>query len=134
DAAGSGDDDGPGPPDRRGVAVRGHGQRAHDPHVGVAEGDVDREPHADRVHRPGGPQQDGAREALPAEQALRPGAVAVGDLEAREDLAVTQQPRHDDHDAERAPWGHSPGAWAHPPPVWRAIAATSTSWSCGSTP
>ena len=79
---------------RRRQAVAGHGHDPQHAQVAVAEGHVDREPHADRVHRPARAQQQRAVDAVAAEQAPRPGAPVVGDLEARQHLAVTQQPGH----------------------------------------
>ena len=66
--------------------VRRHGRRADDLEVAVAVGDVDREPDAERVDRAGRPQEQGAVDALPADQnsrALRrQSRREVADLEA----------------------------------------------------
>ena len=80
----------PGPAEA--MARHAHGGEHNE--VAIAEGNVDREAHADGVHRPGRGQQQRAVDAVASEQALEPRAEGVGHFDGRQHLAVAHEPGH----------------------------------------
>jgi len=55
-------------------------------------GNVNGEPHADSVDRPGRPQEKGAIDVVTSQQAARPRRRRLGQLEAGQNLIPSDQP------------------------------------------
>ena len=72
-----------------------HRARAQHDQLSVEVGDVDREPHPERVHRHRGTDQDRAVDPIAPQQPLEPRAEGVGHVERRQHVTAAHQPtRH----------------------------------------